>query len=429
MYDYFSDIVKHEIKACAKRHNLDAEDVQAVFQKLDAAQWYEPKYPQFTAFDLSLKYLDGKKAVELFTGSDIEILRKRVSICDYLNHPLVPFHNINELSELLDTFSGYLSDNKDSLLKTGYPKAPFQDSPWLESKLGGLLCTKIPIYHPCDIYRKNMFQIAAVVSVHEDNMYTSLKKDPKGNWEYNYIWDRHPEFTEVKPHEIEGSGKIIQYLSSNDGCENYSDAGSLPFISDEDIVIAEKQRGPLLELKIQTIKLLLSTLENGDVWNLWSRWLSIAGELCDPEMITFLLKMDSCHNKPRYWFSETCSNSGLLGILYILTHCEKELKYGSLRRMKDAFRGLPQVHAFGLQQLGAEQVDQLFPRFLFATEHSFLHYEKKWTCIRFLPILQDEQGNILHTKSLILFLYADRFLPKMYSHPLPIKHICPGIYQ
>ena len=55
MYDYFSDIVKYEVKACAKRHNLSDEDVQTVFQKLDAAQWYDPKYPQFTAFDLSLK--------------------------------------------------------------------------------------------------------------------------------------------------------------------------------------------------------------------------------------------------------------------------------------------------------------------------------------------------------------------------------------
>ena len=90
MYDYFSDIVKLEVEACARRHSLSPKDVQTVFQKLDAAQWHEPKYPQFTAFDLSLKYLDGKKAVELFTGSDIETLRKRVSICDYLNHPLIP---------------------------------------------------------------------------------------------------------------------------------------------------------------------------------------------------------------------------------------------------------------------------------------------------------------------------------------------------
>ena len=184
MADFQEEIFNLEVKACARRNKLNPDDVLSIFLKLDDARWYEPKYPQATAFDLALQYLDAKKATEIFLNSDIGILRKKVSICEYLNDPLIPFYNIKELSELLDSYSGYLLNNKDYLLKTGYPKSPFHNSPWLEITLGGLLCTKIPLYHPCDILRRGVIEMKPVVSPHNVSYFTSLKEDVQGNWVY-----------------------------------------------------------------------------------------------------------------------------------------------------------------------------------------------------------------------------------------------------
>jgi len=77
-------------------------------------------------------------ALELFEREDLDLLGQRADLTRYLGDADTPLHTRAELADLIDQLALHLQQQREALLRTGYPSPDFTPSSWLEWKLGAL---------------------------------------------------------------------------------------------------------------------------------------------------------------------------------------------------------------------------------------------------------------------------------------------------
>jgi len=353
------EVVDIEAKACANMHGLDTERVCKVFHRLDKIEWHGPNFPWSTAFDEALRFLGPKKALEIFETSNLRNLCEKVWIVAYLNDGFTPFYTLHELAALIVDFCKHLENNREYLLRTGHPRITFGRSFWLDKCLNKLLYLKVPIFGPIVDTVLN----SGLVDPNDwknmgslDSNFTKIRQGENGNLVYDYVWAKNPEAVRSEPVEV-GDGTLFirfAFLAPGDQqrlCCSYDEAGILPGLSPNDAERVESLRPKFFDLKMKVLHLLGELVANRNPWRLWDECLCLFAEALTTEEADFLLNLDNLHaklavggtyNRSRKGPALVYRNGGLSDLFDFIGHCEKELKFGSLRRTKEAFLQIPQ---------------------------------------------------------------------------------------
>jgi len=113
-----------------------------------------------------------------------EVIARRVALSAQASS-LTPLYTLDELRSITDLLMRYLEDNRDSLIKTGYPQTEFLKSRWLDWHFGRLYPVKRPVteYANSPSWDKLTAGYPAVVA---PDYSQGIQV------EYSYVWAREP---------------------------------------------------------------------------------------------------------------------------------------------------------------------------------------------------------------------------------------------
>ena len=358
---WWPDVIQLEAEACAARHELEGARVVRVFQRLDEIRWHGPNFPWSTALDEAIAFVGPAKALELFEETDLMKLAEKVWIVGYLNYWFTPFYTLDELADLMALFADSLEQNRKSLIETGFPHTSFGKSYWFDRMLNRLLYVRVPVLHPlADIVLQAGFGDPRDWDESRMNGegFTGIREDEEGNLVYDYLWAENPELLERRIVRLEDGDLFVPVgFGQSDGdwrstsC-TYDKAGLLPNISVEDVGRTEELRPKFLDMKIRVLCVLREGVINRKPWKLWDECRCVLAEMLTAEDIEFLVKLDKLYaevaiggtySRSRKGSGLTYRNGGLSDLLDVIGMCEKELKFGSLHRTKEAMLQVPKT--------------------------------------------------------------------------------------
>ena len=358
MDDCLLEIIDIEAKECAAKNNLDADRVCSVFHRLEEVKWYAPNFPWATAFDEAIAYLGPQRTLEEFENNDLLKLSERVWIVSYLNNWLTPFYAHDELAHLIKRFISHFEQNRESLLETGFPRKSFSRSHWFDAILNRLLYVKAPVFHP-------LVSFVLYSGFHDPNAwqnlkdleegFTELNQDKNGNVVYDYRWAKEPHTSGYESNKLE-DGSLFVTVGTSGFDDNtpilcsYEEAALLPRLDENMAARLEGLRPKFFDLKMKILCVLGELVRKREPWRLWEECACVLAEMLTGEDVAFLLNMDDFYSRlqgigtcdrGRRGPDMTHRNAGISDLLDFIGHCEKELKFGSLHRTKQAFLGIP----------------------------------------------------------------------------------------
>lgn len=354
------EVIDIEADACARLHGLEAQRVRNVFYELHEIGWVAPNFPFNTAFDEAIAYLKPKKALEAFEDCDLLKLSERVWIVSYLSNWLTPFYTYDELADLITEFVSHFEKNRESLLETGFPKKSFGHSYWFETTLNRLLYVKAPIFH-------SLVSFVLYSGFHDPNawqnlkdleeVFTQVRQDKDGNLVYDYRWAKEPCTSGYASKKFE-DGSLFVTVGTSGFDDNtpilcsYEEAALLPGLDEDMAARLEGLRPKFFDLKMKILCVLGELVRKREPWRLWEECACVLTEMLTGEDVAFLLSMDDISSRlqgigtcdrGRRGSDMTYRNAGISDLLDFIGHCEKELKFGSLHRTKQAFLGIPKT--------------------------------------------------------------------------------------
>jgi len=354
------EVIDIEADACARRHVLEAQRVKNVFYELHEIGWVAPNFPFNTAFDEAIAYLTPKKALEAFENCDLLKLSERVWIVSYLSNWLTPFYTLEELAILIRQFLAHLDRNRRSLIETGYPKTSFCRSHWFDASLNRLLYTKEAVFQPLVsfILYSGFHDPNAWQNVKDlEERFTQVRQDKDGNLVYDYRWAKEPCTSGYATKKFE-DGSLLVTVGTSGFDENppaicsYEKAALLPGLDENKAERLKGLRPKFFDLKLKILGVLGELVKKRESWKLWEECTCVLAEMLTCEDVAFLLSMDDFYSKiqrigtcdrGRRGPDVTHRNAGISDLLDFIGHCEKELKFGSLHRTKQAFLGIPKT--------------------------------------------------------------------------------------
>jgi len=335
-----------EADALARFRGLDPERVRKVFHRLVEVNWLAPKFPFCAPLDRAFAFLEPTDALELFEEADLEQLRRRVVLTDFMNSLWTPLYGLDELGELTERLICHLQCNKQHLIQTGWFRSSFERSWFLHTRLNRLYDVKDPL------------TVQAV-------------RNAEGDFEYTYSWPLQAaqalNFPDLPPGvELQGGGPAI--IFAPDGTAHtmdgkpvrgvrYEAAAIMEDLDPTDAERLEKNREGVFSLKIDILGELLRAVRAKDAGKPWDNAFARLSERLLAEEVEFLLRMDSLYTGyDLRTGSEGVSmgrsnNGGLTDLLTVVGHYEEELTVGLYAHTRDALANLIEADELGRPRL------------------------------------------------------------------------------
>jgi len=130
--------VRAAIEPAAVDYFVDDKD-----QQLELVQKFGPMFRP-SLRDLFAVF-DPERALSVLESDQLPEIQDTVASIEYLNLPFIPFYTLEEFAGLATAFTSYLENNRDHLLKWGYPQTSFEQSKFFEQQLGRLYYVKLPV--------------------------------------------------------------------------------------------------------------------------------------------------------------------------------------------------------------------------------------------------------------------------------------------
>lgn len=353
-YDAAHAMIEIEADGIARAHRLDPTRVLRVFERT-AQDYYGNPLPaaapgidtldrglRFSpSLDHALAYLPAEVALGLFETEDLDQLRQRIAVTDFLAESETPFYTLGQLADLTEAFASYLEHNREHIVETGYPRSLFQESQWLDRNLTRLYTTKLP-------------------------MRTAVVEDQIGDPVYAYAWpDRAAESLDFPPPppgiRIVGFGRGYMWgpdgsAYTDDGTRvrscSYEEAALVSGLSVQDAMHLERTRPRIFDLKIAVLRRLLRSLRGRGVGNLWEDCLRLLTESLTATEAEYFLRIDRFYSGFDLLSGEVVDEradlvaGGLTDLLQFVGHCEKELTIGTMHRTAQSLASLPADASF-----------------------------------------------------------------------------------
>lgn len=355
------EVIEIEAKGLAKMHGLDEQRVIRIFEKLNGIKWYAPNFPQNTAFDEALKHLEPNRALDLFEKYDLIRLATKVYLNQYLTNLRVPFYTLKELTQLTEDVIDHLYANKESLIKTGFPKKSFNKSFWLDWHLNKLYFTKLPAFDPLTInmpltkeFLNNFQEYSPRLSI--------IDVDENDNYAFDYLWINEVISTGFKK-EFEDNGILFQLPAAKIDNEDldaeedeksikckYEEAPHLDFFSKEEVIRLEEMRNKIFEIKVKVLLILKKRLMNRNADRMLEECFDVINEELDRDDKDFLLRMDqllsdNIHIEPMFYtnilYGVVYKNAGLTELIHLIGHYNKEIEISTMDETKRAVSEIP----------------------------------------------------------------------------------------
>ncbi|MDD3927038.1 MAG: hypothetical protein PHT33_10335 [bacterium] len=231
-------------------------------------------------FQALSKNLSGDDEVLDFLGRQpLSVYKDREWLFRELNDSDTPFYTLDELAYTAMEFVDYLSDNRSSLIRTGFPRTKFHQSGWFQGQLGFHFFTKLPF---AVVYNYN-------------------------SKEFEYIWAQRPgnkQDTIGKPWNYFSAVNILmvddikKHVGDDIWICDYDDARFITGLTNKDDVYIEEKREKLLELKIAILKLLCKCIRcEYDHQEIWRHVFECLSEYLSVTEFEYFLSLDERYSR------------------------------------------------------------------------------------------------------------------------------------
>lgn len=266
--------IDEAVDRLAEKNKLNAESVRAVLHRLDEIGWYTPDFPHKTALEEAFQYVEPVKALEIFESEEnLYRLCESDLLYNYLLEDFTPFYSLEKLEFILIDFIKFFTrkENKEHLIRTGYPWWSFGKSAWLDRHINKLFYVKIPLLpSPTAMNKPRALTFIELMgeSILLDTTEIAVGKD--GNTYWHYAWAKEsPIFKSPKSSDSRSRSsdwyfdnpgyfweEEIPFVSSKKAVTpcDYDSAGSIPGLSDSIVKYIEGKdmRENLFDLKVET---------------------------------------------------------------------------------------------------------------------------------------------------------------------------------
>jgi hypothetical protein len=284
-------------------------------------------WPLSCNFDLlyAMTVLGAEEAVSLFETTELHEIARKINFVRYMNYRHTPLYSLGELADLLESFIKHTNENSEELLRCGYPYRGFTESSWLACQLDQLYFVQYPMITVAASDDSCNFTYVFASSISK-----KWRTIPKGAVKVrtNFGCDGH----RYKDHIYLANGQTYQESSPNNfPCAMLEGPA-------ENVMWL---RGKVHKAKLRILRLLVSALRHKNVEGLWEKCLTVLVENLTDDNIKFLLasemnytgydiKADKCGDHYR-----ATKAGGLVDILLIIGHCEKEITFGTFSRTRE----------------------------------------------------------------------------------------------
>lgn len=181
MHETLKKAVTVEANALARRHHIkNKQRVLAIMERTAVECGEEFFLKAFCPFlEGALSYLPPERALATFESVDLSSLLQRTQQIYYFADPTTPFYTLEELAELMARYARHLEVNRESLIRTGFPRTSFERCKWLDYHLGHLNFTKLPVsvYGDIEPGARRLVELEG-----------KAERDVDGNFVYDYLW-------------------------------------------------------------------------------------------------------------------------------------------------------------------------------------------------------------------------------------------------
>jgi len=298
------------------------------------------------------------QAVELMESTDLHLLINRYRALDQIPSAASEIGPISDLP--VNSFIQYMKNNRDSLIRTGYPSGNFAQSLWLDNRIAKVYPTKLPV------------AVQSERPPGEQNMAEQegdAERDDDGNLIYSFTWARRCDENrsgshwhrtrDIAQNPIFVPGRITEalfldgnivnttggfdwrgdHLTTADGCPvepcPYEDAPIIPGLFGDDVARMEVLREAYFDAKIEVLPRLQSALEGKNRSTLRENVLQILQQRLTANDLCFLHGMDekyrtSISGTGRNLFADDSVrdvwHGGIDDLLYVVGFCECEYR-------------------------------------------------------------------------------------------------------
>ena len=273
----------------------------------------------------AVKAMGGERVLEVYEREDLVTLDRNLLLTRRLADPNLPLYSLPEFADLVAAFRGFLEENREPILATGRPRAPFTSSPWLNRRLAAL-------YYLSIAGRGSSSPVGTPDIRHLDR------------------WAFHEAIGERR-HD-RGTGMLR--------------------IDPEDAVRVAEGREKLLDLKLRILQRLEPALRKGNAEGVWEECFTHVVKTCSREEADFYLRQDRFYRdvdarakhvagpEPGVVGSTTLPG-GLSDLLEVVGQCECEIRFRTLAGTKEDFvRAAEQLGLSGWRDLlGESYYDKL----------------------------------------------------------------------
>ncbi len=280
----------------------------------------------------ALESLPTEDALTLFEAEDLTQLTNRVLGTEYLRGMSDYLRTLHELERLIESFPSYLERNRTHLLTTGYPETSFEPSQWLQTWLGNLYYTKLPI------------SIDKTIPVPSSGGYdtadTAVEELPSG-YTYTYQWGKRAAIGEDVGKK--GFRKCT-----------YEEADLLGGLAVQDVDAVAEIRSQLFDLKIDTLALLFKRLRRRDVSRLPNELVELIYQALSARGTELCFGMDRFYRARAHTDSSGLPPGGLSNLLEMAWHLKQEVDIGTWRKTRKEIAGLIDIDSLGRPQLSMD---------------------------------------------------------------------------
>ncbi|MDP9369277.1 MAG: hypothetical protein M3Q03_13550 [Chloroflexota bacterium] len=358
-YDFAGQAIRIEADALARGHGLDPERVYCIMRATATDAYGRPLPPPapgqdnlldglrfHRSLDEAFAYLPPEDALSAFERADPIALSRRAQLVSYLADPTSPSYTICELADLLGAFGRHLERNRDSLVRTGYPRTGFARSPWLDWHLTPLSPTKLPVsaFGPPPDPALPADHVQTSLTLHRTMLHYEeglLPSDDGGNPVYGHVWSRT-----ARPLPWSKDGPWVVRSFEDPAPVEVCPYEEAPFIEGMPPDVAarlEQGRTTLFQVKHDVVATCARCLRSGEADALWAAVLRILTDALLWSDVQRSLEVEELYWQaglgdyvvPPYALRPPDEVPGTLSaLLSVVGHVEKELRVGTFDRTK-----------------------------------------------------------------------------------------------
>jgi len=305
------ELIEREAESLAADHAVDVGRVREILESLVDAGWRGVGI-SYSPFHEAVERVGARDALRIFEEEDLDELRARVLIANYVANPFTPVYSLDRLGELTSALLEYLDRNRASLLQTGHPQSNFRRSPYLDWHLTRLYFAKVP-FHAQEgktLYEQGLAELRGDAEV-----------DGHGDFVYEYEWVNSTSFRTLSPPVT----------------VTYEEAMTINGLSSEDASTLEALRPGLQGLREAVVERLQEALQRRDSRKLFSDCINILSEGLSRDEARFLVDRDRFYDELSNaglapWSPDmrvhVLHSGGLSDLLSVIGHYEHELDEG-----------------------------------------------------------------------------------------------------